>query len=288
MKRQMLALSIFSVLFSGSIMAAGGPPTGGGGGGGGGRPGGGEETAGNNLSVPAIFVAGSGVAQPALRVPCSAVATRPGADGAAPTYIFEDEYYWTQKSAAVWSASCLNRNPGELVVTADWGDNLTGDGRLSSGRPIRVEVGLINANDGSLPTGTGYAVVKLTPDLEDRLSTYGTKGDETLTSYRAFDAGAMLKIEKCSTVECLSMVQTIYEGPMTAEINSIGAVVFGFNWGIKGPTNAPGPGTYRIAFFARDVNIVGVADAKASVDTASNSTYLYVTIGSKGGGSSRQ
>jgi hypothetical protein len=55
----------------------GGPPGGGGGGG--------EETAGNNLSVPAIFVPDA-TGGPALRVPCGTYAV-PGADGVPPSTV---------------------------------------------------------------------------------------------------------------------------------------------------------------------------------------------------------
>ena len=278
---------LIATLLASTVYAAGKPP---GAGGGGGKPGGGEETAGNNLSVPAVFVAGSGVTAPALRIDCASSPQKPGWDGVAENYVYEDEYYWTQKSAATWSASCTTSQAGVLNVTADWGDNLTGDGRLSAGRPIRVEVGLV-VNSLGFDAGTGWIITKLTPDLEDRLATYGTNGDMVLTSYRVFDPSSMLKIEKCAVTSetgCVSFVSPpIYEGPMTAEINSGGAIVYGFNWGTQGRTNAPSTGKYRIAYSVTGVGITAVADAKANYDIPTNQTYVYVTIGSKGGGSVR-
>jgi hypothetical protein len=267
-----LKLLVAGILLSisGGVFAAkggsGGPPVGG-------------ETLGNNLSVPAIFVPSTAGA-PTLRIPCPT-------DAVTPTGPTSSVYvgYYLQKTEAIWSADCDTAATASVI--ADWGDNLTVSGAtLAAGRPIRVEVGLLDTAALGLK---GYGITNLTPDLEDRLATYGTLGepDAYLTAAsgtlatRVWDAGAHLKIENVGTGA------VIFDGPMTAEINSGGAVVFGYNWGIKGKKSAPAPGTYTLTFTTSSATtITGVADTAGNIPGfTANSTFVTVTLsGSVGGG----
>jgi hypothetical protein len=286
MKRKLLSITITALLaalagYSGNVIAAKGspgPPPGVGGGGGGG-----EETAGNNLSLPTKFIpSATATGAPALRIACGAAKT-PGWDGVSADYQYDGSWYWTQKSTATWSAECQNGSQGPVSVMADWGDNLTGEGKLSAGKPIRVEMRLIEVGGDSAVRG--WEVIKLTPDLDDRVATYGTKGDQLSQPFSVFDSGAKLRIEQCADSACSQVSQVIYDGLMSAEVNSTGAVVYGFNWGTMGPTNAPTPGDYRVTFSSNWTAITGVADPRASVCVAPEScSYLYIKVGQKGGG----
>jgi hypothetical protein len=269
MKRKILIIAVATALGAGSALAA--PPPGKGGGGGE------EETLGNNLSVPTLFV-GTG---PALRIPCANTPKAPGWDGIAAWYPCEDDLYWLQKSVATWSATCANGSPN-MDVSADWGDNLTGDGRLSAGRPIRVEMRL--SSTASETTGVSFPITKLTPDVEDRLATYGTNGATTLPSFAVYEEGAQLTIARCVGDDCSKLESPpIYNGPMGGEVNSTGAVVYGYNWGIKN-TGTPANGKYRLTFTPRTAHIVHVADTKASICDYSKCTYVDIVVGSAGGG----
>lgn len=246
-----------------------------------------EETLGNNLSVPAIFVP-SVAGAPTLRVPCSATAQMPGADGVPSSALFPG--YWLQKTTATWGASCLEA--ASASVTADWGDNLTTAGSLTAGKPIRVEVGLLAPDAVGL---TGYAITNLTPALADRLATYGTRGaptDEYLTGAagapvtRVWDSQTTIGIEQYVNSAWVPVVTT---QPMIAEINSTGSVVYGFNWGSKGRKNTPAAGEYRATFTTSTATtIVAIADvAGVNVPTfTAHSTTLEFTLApqNRGGG----
>lgn len=247
-----------------------------------------EETLGNNLSVPAIFVPSTAGA-PALRVPCDAVAQAPGVDGVPSSTLYPG--YWLQKTTATWSASCLEA--AAATVTADWGDNLTTAGSLTAGKPIRVEVGLLAPTAVGL---TGYAITNLTPELEDRLATYGTRGaptDEYLTGAagapltRVWDSQATITIEQYVDGAWVPVVAT---QSMTAEINSTGAVVYGFNWGSKGRKNTPAAGEYRATFTTSTATTITAISDVAGINVPTfteHSTTLEFTLASKnrGGGS---
>jgi hypothetical protein len=163
----------------------------------------------------------------------------------------------------------------------NWGDNLISRPVLSAKQPVRVEVALEHMPGSPM---TGYVVDKLTPDVEDRLATYGTMGVATpFTTVRVFDSGARLRIERTD-----GPGGVIYDGEMSAEVNSIGAIVYGFNWGTKGKTARALPGTYRITFTTNATTVTGVGagdDAKATF-TARSSTVtvqLAASAGRRGG-----
>ena len=110
------------------------------------------------------------------------------------------------------------------------------------------------------------------------MATYGTDGIPVLLATRVFDSGARLRIEKLN-----GTATTIYDGPITTEINSIGAVVYGFNWGTQGRVTAPVAGTYRITFFTNATTISKSVDGVICV--GGKCTYVDVTLtaGGRGG-----
>ena len=112
--------------------SGGGGSGGGGGGGGGGKPG---SDATQNLSVPAILVGslgtlvcGSSDSTPSPLVPPT---------GTPSTGYEVPGYYWVQK-VHTWQAQCFNASAAS--VYGSWGDNLSGDAKLKTGSPIRVEL----------------------------------------------------------------------------------------------------------------------------------------------------
>jgi hypothetical protein len=289
MKRRLLTMAVTTVLatalagFGGAFAAK---PAGVGGGKPGGGGGGGETTLGNNLSVPTVFapaVGASGV--PALRVSCPGGYQKPTGD---PVSIAGGSYY-LQKTASTWSADCVNATTAfpdatKIKVQANWGDNLTGGGRLSAGKPIRIEMLLhefANLDAGSL-VGTGFTVLKLTEEI-DRLATYGTDGVPLGNqSFIVFDSGARLKIDKCTgPTDTVCSAGSIYDGAISAEINSTGKIVYGFNWGV-GTTSTPSPGTYKVTWVANNTTVVSAADGSVCADASC--AYVIVTLSSKGGG----
>lgn len=275
-----VALGISGVASAVPSWCTDGPPCTGG-------PGGGEEEeGGNNLSLPTRYVPDT-TGAPVSSIGCDVLADNfaPGDDGQMATFPPEDPVYWVQKTAATWSGDCVTGGTG-VEVSADWGDNLTGDApAIKSGKPIRVEVSLTQTNDDTGPH-TGYEVLKLTDEL-DRLATYGTDGTTLSQNYRVWDAGASLMIETCADTLCASPQPLLQENPMLAEINSIGAVVYGYNWGTK--KDAPAPGIYKITFQANNTTIRDAVDAKASYGACDGKTCTWVIVtlapgGGQGGG----
>ncbi len=259
----------------GSTAVAKGPGGGpGGGNGGGGGPPTGEE-AGNNLSVPALFIPGLTGAPPLTFGTCGEatapedVATNVPSTFSAPLAPAPAGDYYVQKEDK-WQAECAAAGAG-AEVTADWGDNLTG-APLKAGTPIRVETGLL-VNDGAALGMTGFTVWKLTDEL-DRLATYGTRGaadrNDAFAEVRAWDAGARLKIVRDDGF-------IVYDGAFTAEINSTGRVVYGYNW------QKPLAGTYTITVSAPNVNITGIA-AGDNGEVVNGEAVITVTVASKAGG----
>jgi hypothetical protein len=275
-KINMMAFAVAGVLagmggFSGDAFAAKGspgPPEGGG------RPGG--ETLGNNLSYAAMIVGGGG---PTLRLGCQDTAIAPSGPECT---LYPG--YWCQKTDATWSAACTTATVADGVeVTATWGANLLGDASLKAGRPIRVE--MVLTESGGITGNPGYVVVNLTPTLEDRLSTYGTNGTMQYTDYTVYDNGAKLKIEQCQDETCAVIVATpLREGIATAELNSMGNIVYGYNWGTKGKASAPAAGIYKLTFTANNTTIVSNPGAQSC--TEGNCTFVIINVspGGSGGG----
>ena len=267
--RKMIAIAALSaaiLIAPASAFAAGGP-----GGGGGGGGGGGEETTSNSLSVPALYV---GAANPSgltcdntYRVPTGEPLTGYTVPG----------YYYVQGTHS-WQAACLD-NQTTATVTAAWGDNLGGDAKLKVGSPIRVEMGL-NAGDKGM---VGFTVVKLQPELLDRVSAYGTEATGTtgaftsnpqaLAETRVWDVGAWLKIYPVG-----SPTATIVNGPAGAEINATGRVVYGYNLRVTAA------GQYVIEYTFPNVSITSANRGDVSADSHTVTFTITVNAGGGGGG----
>jgi hypothetical protein len=163
------------------------------------------------------------------------------------------------------------------VATA-WGANLLGDAPLKAGRPIRVEMGLTEVGG---VTGVGYVVTKLTPELDDRLATYGTNATTQTTSFVVWDAGATLLVQKCADPACVQTTGSpVFDGVMSAEINSLGKVVYGFNWGTGGKASAAEPGTYRLTFSTNNTSI-GSTNGQVC---GPKCTYVIIEVTQSAGG----
>lgn len=256
----------------GTAFAQGGPPPGRGGGSG-------ETTTANNLSVPTIMITGGGF----TGVACGTSATAPSklvAPSGEPRngYPIEPTSYYYVQGLNPWQAQCYST--ASASVTADWGDNLTGEGKLSVGSPIRVELGLYNA-DTTSPAMDGYTVVKLDPNALDRESAYGTLAtgssatgfSATATSFsaaeqRVYAAGVTFSIQNTATGTYAVAPGT----PATAEINATGNVVYGYNLRVSTP------GTYAITFtFPSSVTFTATNSSTTSIN-------INVTSGRGGGG----
>lgn len=234
--RRLAAITVLALVAMTPVALAKGPPPGKGPGGGG------EESLGNNLSVPTIFVGG------VPSVPMIRAATlAPAGDTYGPMGPQSPAYpgYWLQKTEAEWRSMYRVAEPGVTVpVTANWSDNLTKH-QWAARQPIRVEMVLYDPDE----VMTGFVITNLTPLEADRNATYGidgttfttpAAGTEGTVYTRVYVPGARLSIVRSDGyVVCQDHL-------MTAEINSGGAVTYGFNWGTKGAM--PLPGEYRITF----------------------------------------
>jgi hypothetical protein len=220
----------------------------------------------NNLSVPAIMVAGvaggytncggnewSTLIEPS-GIPISGYPIDPLTE------------YFVQK-VHKWQAQCMTGPGGGAVsVYAAWGDNLGGDAQLRAGSPIRVELVL---TDTSGVLGKGYTVVKLEPNKLDRESAYGTLApaiSEDMTPV-VHDGGAKLLITGPDGFSA-------GVDPLKPEINATGKVVYGYQ------LTAPTPGQYTITF-----TMPNLAIAACDVGVCGGSTAtLPITVGGGGGG----
>ena len=249
----------------------------------------GDKSIPNNLSVPAIFV---GNADPAffedeLKLGFfigDAVYPEDASLEAPSTGYPVDGYYYVQGTHA-WQAESTLGVGGEEVYAA-WGDNLKGDARLKTGSPIRVEIGLLN----TLPDGTmtGWDVIKLEPNLLDRLAAYGTlalgppflSDPMEYTEVRVYDAGATWTIT--NVTDPANPVTVLPETAASAEVNSTGRIVYGYN------LRVPAAGQYLLEFYAPNVTI-SETDPEAMVVDA-HTVVLEINVvpgGGKGGGRTR-
>ncbi len=237
-----------------------------------------EDAFGNNLSVPVVMVP-SAVAEdaPTLRGGNCGLNQDPVGSKSS-TY----PEYWLQKTEAVWQAQCSTAQSADVFV--NWGDNLISRPVISSRQPVRVEVALDHLTGSVMK---GYTVENLTPDVEDRYATYGTRGvAESFSTVRVFDSGAQLTIERID-----GPGGVIFSGPMVAEINSVGSVVYGFNWGMKGKSQRALPGKYLLTFTTSHTRVIGVDSgdvAKATFTPQSSSLIVELSssTGRKGGSGS--
>lgn len=91
----------------------------------------------------------------------------------------------------------------------------------------------------------------LTPDVADRLATYGTDGTPFLSGV---NGGAQTDIWAPSASLVIENADggVVFATPLSAEVNATGAMVFGYTWGAEGSSNAPAAGTYKITFAIDD------------------------------------
>ncbi len=266
------ALAVAALMVPG---AAAKGPGGGGGHGGGGGGGGTGEVAPNSLSVPAVFVGGTNP----YGLTCD------GSSFSVPTgdpytgYTLEGYYY--VQGVNSWQATC--DYAGSATVSAEWGDNLGGDARLKTGSPIRVEVGLFDKAPNAY---TGWDVVKLEPAQLDRVSPYGTLAAATETGYVSTPRSPFGETRVWATGASLSIVNAdtgvpVYVGAATAEVNSTGRVVYGYN------LRVPAAGDYTITFAFPNVTIedTDLGDIGPNGDSVSF-TVTVTPGGGKGGGKS--
>lgn len=242
----------------------------------------GEETTANSLSVPAILIGDN-----PFGLTTDGIAVYPEDEGIDPISGFPidpSQYFYVQ-GVHRWQASCLAADPEDVPVAvgAAWGDNLTGEARLKTNSPIRVEMGLL-ADPESYGGMTGWDVGKLEPDKLDREAAYGTPAtliggvfeSSPLTPYdevRVYDAYAWLKIYNLDNPD-----DPIVDGPAGAEINSTGRIVYGHNLRVNSA------GTYVIEFTAPNVDIIAYDAGTVSDDGTMIALEINVTSGGGGGG----
>jgi len=272
-----IALALSAAMATSAAFAARPPGVGGGGGGGG------EETAAQNLSVPAILVGPLGT----LSCGDSDLAPSPlvPPTGTPLTGYEVPGYYWVQK-VHTWQAQCF-KAPAASVLGA-WGDNLTGDAKLSTGSPIRVELVLTNSTDftATISNGTlqGYDVIKLQPSTLDRLSAYGHQAagpDPTWTaipkdvgqaSWVVHDAGMQISVQNLDTGAFVVPLQ-----PIAPEINATGKIVYGYNLRVTAA------GKYQIRFSSTPAVTFTGCDA-GTCTAGGNDAYLDIVVTAKASG----
>ncbi|HET9081004.1 MAG TPA: hypothetical protein VFO01_10890 [Trebonia sp.] len=244
-----------------TAFARGGPPT---------------TEAGNNLSIPTVFVGTNPFGLDCLSGPVDPIGT--------PTngYPIDPALYYYVQGVDTWQAQCATATSGSVNVA--WGDNLGGDAALVVNHPIRVEVAL---SDSANTNMTGYNVYKLNPAALDRESDYGTPATVTTAadgtvSYSAnpvtfpnpgfWVAGATWRIYNKTTDA------PVFSGPATAEINATGRVVYGYNLRVNTP------GTYVIEFTLPSDSGVTINSADLGTYTGQTATTEITVTGSRGGG----
>ena len=240
---------------------------------------------GNNLSVPTIMIGGgfanvvgcgdgsfSGHVAPSgdpVWYPYQMVTDHDGNVTELP-----EGYYFVQREHA-WQAPCMNT---ELTTSVNgaWGDNLSGDAKLMVGKPIRVELVL---TEDAAALQTGYTVEKLQLNELDRVSDYGiwaNEGDpwfadETYMVPGVYDAGALLTITNVASGD------VVVDEPATAEINSKGRVVYGYNLRVTAA------GEYDLKFTVPNVEFKSINHG-ATHGVDSTTIRIDVIPGGGGGG----
>lgn len=237
----------------------------------GGGGGGGEETTANSLSVPAVFVGTN-----PFGLICDGIAKSPDGQTPATDYALPGYYYVQGRNT--WQAGCT-QGATAATATAAFGDNLTGTAKKSVGSPIRVEIGLFESPATPM---TGWDVVKLEPSQLDRVSPYGTlatpvedgfASNPVITLPTRVWAPGRLKIYLKDTPG-----SPVEDTAATAEINSTGKVVYGYNLRVTAP------GTYVIEYTFPAVTINSVPKGDISTDRHTVSLKIVVIAGGGGGG----
>jgi hypothetical protein len=231
----------------------------------------------NSLSVPTIMAGGGGFTGVSCGIETPSTLAAPTGTPLTGYPIDPAAYYYVQ-GVNKWQAQCYTTATEVASVTAEWGDNLTGDARLKVGSPIRVELGLFNSTGAAMD---GYTVVKLDPNALDRESPYGTPATAdglggffatptAFTKVRVFDDTVTFSIRNADTGTYVVQPGT----DASAEINSTGNVVYGYNLRV---TQA---GNYEITYITPLVSLIGTDGG--SFET--HSVTLLITVGGGGGG----
>ncbi|HYO20747.1 MAG TPA: hypothetical protein VES02_18990 [Dermatophilaceae bacterium] len=241
---------------------------------GGGGGGGGEETTANSLSVPAVFVG----ANP-FSLTCDGTWKSP--DGQTPKSGYTLAGYYYVQGVNTWQAQC-DDGLEVATATAAFGDNLTGTAKKAVGSPIRVEIGLFESPATPM---TGWDVVKLEPSQLDRVSPYGTLATETSLGVFASNPVTTLPTRVWAPGTLKVYLQSTPGSPVvntsaTAEINSTGKVVFGYNLKVTAP------GTYVIEYTFPAVTITTVP--KGTITNEGHTVSLPIVVTSGGGGGGRK
>jgi hypothetical protein len=233
----------------------------------------------NNLSVPAIMVAGTAGNLTSCTGSDWSDLVEPMGDPLSGYTIDMSAYYFVQKMHR-WQAQCRMAGIDESIsVFGAWGDNLTGDAKLKAGSPIRVELVLTEA-DGA--RALGYNVVKLEPEKLDRLSAYGTLATEDGAGAYAATAEVMTPVVhdgranlRISAVDPANDFE-LFIDPIAPEINATGKVVYGYN------LRVPAAGAYDITFTMPSVTFT---DCDLPNTCADHTATLRINV--VGGGGNR-
>lgn len=141
-------------------------------------------------------------------------------------------------------------------VVLSWGNDLLAE-RLTPEKPILVRVALDRCGERATSDSREFSP----------------------TSSRVFAVDARLTIRRISPSRTL-----VYDGPMSAGIDSLGGVVHEFRWGAGGPGIRIQPGSYVISFTAPRAGILGDVAVDGTSDLAtSTSSSVTVTVTSPWG-----
>ncbi len=234
----------------------------------------------NNLSVPAIMVAGTAGNLPAS---CGSEDwgdyVAPGGDDPLSGFTIDMSAFYFVQKVHTWQAQCMTVGSGGSVsVYGEWGDNLAGDAKLKAGSPIRVELVL---KEDSGEEAYGFTVLKLEPEKLDRLSAYGTLATEVgageygataeLMTPVVHDGGASLRVEAVDPEN-----DFLLDIPLAPEINATGKIVYGYN------LRVPTPGEYVITFTMPNVTFTG-CDEEGTCAAGGHTATMTINVAGGGG-----
>jgi len=269
LKSAILLTMVASAAALGATVDAQGPPPGKG------KP---PTEATNNLSVPAIMVAGTAGNLPA-GCTGSWSTLLPPTGYPLTGFSIDDGYYFVQK-VHTWQAQCrTGAADGSVLVYGEWGDNLSGDARLKAGSPIRVEL-VLKADSDEL--ADGYNVVKLEPEKLDRESAYGTYATADGAGGYVATAESMTPVVHDNKASLLIAAVdpesdfALSVDPIAPEINATGKVVYGYN------LTVPAPGAYEITFTMPSVTFTD-CDVQGTCAPLGHTATMTITVGGGGG-----
>ena len=232
-----------------------------------------EEEGVKNLSEPLVFAEAEGATH------FTFYDLEPGEIVGDKTYDLGGTMYYVVSNPLVQFAAEHAVATGTVPVIADWGDNLTNHSfRGNLKQPIRVEIAFW-ASDGRLMAGYEPVLLEGARGTE----VYGITGAVTNRTPLVYTTGENLKIESLNAEGQVTGV--IYTGPMTAEVNAAGKVIYGFNWGTPGGLASPDKGAYRLTVTVpTTLQITGVGAAEIFVPTyTAQTTTLDLIIGNAPG-----